>query len=30
MSIRLQRYILFGPDGIFYMHYNSLFTSFRQ
>jgi len=26
MSIRLQRYISFGPDGIFYMHFNSLIT----
>jgi len=23
-SIRLERYILFGPDGIFYIYFNSL------
>jgi len=30
MSICLQGYILFGPDGIFYMHFNSLITSIWQ
>jgi len=29
-SIRAKRYILFGGDGIFYMHFNSLIMSIRQ